>query len=274
MLRGSYLFVIFFLISCSSTEETNFSIDSQSDVALYREGMKYLKLKEFDEAIEIFTELEIIHPYSSFSSKSQLMAGFAQYMGNQYEEAILTLSKFIELNPDHKSVPYAMYLRAYSYYERKPDVKFDQKISQRAYEEFTELINKFPNSKYAKKSINHLKSLNNHLAAREVKIAKFYQSQGFYLAGIKRYKTVISDYRKSMHIPEALYRLIECYTSLGLVKQSLYIYKILKYNFPKSDWQKEAKDILRIKDIKKNLKNLKKRELDIKKLNIDEFDLI
>ena len=42
------------------------------------------------------------------------MAGFAQYMGNQYEEAILTLSKFIELNPDHKSVPYAMYLRAYS----------------------------------------------------------------------------------------------------------------------------------------------------------------
>ena len=27
------------------------------------------KIKEFDEAIEIFTELEIIHPYSSFSSK-------------------------------------------------------------------------------------------------------------------------------------------------------------------------------------------------------------
>ena len=44
-----------------------------------------------------------------------------------------------------------------------------------------------------------------------------------------------------MHIPEALYRLIECYTSLGLVKQSLYIYKILKYNFPKSDWQKGSK---------------------------------
>ena len=58
-----------FFISCSSTEETNFSNDSQSDVALYREGMKYLKSKEFDEAIEIFTELEIIHPYQAFHRK-------------------------------------------------------------------------------------------------------------------------------------------------------------------------------------------------------------
>ena len=59
-------------------------------------------------AVEVFTELEIVHPYSSLSSKSQLMAGFAQYMSNEYEEAILTLTKFIELNPDHESIPYAI----------------------------------------------------------------------------------------------------------------------------------------------------------------------
>ena len=29
------------------------------------------------------------------------MAGFAHYKANEYEEAILTLSKFIELNPTH-----------------------------------------------------------------------------------------------------------------------------------------------------------------------------
>ena len=90
--------------------------NNKSDVSLYREGMKYLKAKDFENAIEVFTELEIVHPYSNLSSKSQLMAGFAQYMSNEYEEAILTLTKFIELNPDHKSIPYAMYLKAYSYY--------------------------------------------------------------------------------------------------------------------------------------------------------------
>ena len=37
------------------------------------------------------------------------MAGFAHYQANEHEEAILTLSKFIELNPTHESIPYAMY---------------------------------------------------------------------------------------------------------------------------------------------------------------------
>ena len=134
-----------FLISCSSTKtNTTISSSNKSDVSLYREGMKHLKTKKFEKAVEIFTELEIVHPYSRFSSKSQLMAGFAQYMLNEYEEAILTLSKFIELNPDHSSIPYAMYLKAYSYYERMPDINFDQKTSERAMEEFNELINKMP----------------------------------------------------------------------------------------------------------------------------------
>ena len=260
---------IFLFVSCSSTNEI--VTNNKSDVALYREGMNLLRKKEFDSAVEIFTELEIVHPYSSYSSKSQIMAGFAQYMSNQYEEAILTLSKFIELNPDHSSVPYALYLKAYSYYERMPDVNFDQRTSERALEEFTELINKYPKSKYAKKSKKHVSSLNNHLAAQEVKIGKFYQSQGFYLAGIKRYKKILSDYKKSSHIPEAIFRLIECYSSLGLNKQSVYLFKILKYNFPKTSWVKEGGKL-----IKKNsrLGSFKKEELDLKNLKIDDFDLM
>ena len=134
ILVSSLLLIMF---SCSSTSKNNLNTgSSKSDIALYKEGMRYLKLKDFENAIEIFTELEIVHPYSSLSSKSQLMAGFAQYMSNEYEEAILTLTKFIELNPDHESIPYAMYLKAFSYYERMPSVNFDQRTSEKAIEEF------------------------------------------------------------------------------------------------------------------------------------------
>ncbi len=267
--------IILLLFSCSSSNEDK-NIDNQikTDVVLYREGMKYLKMREYEKSVEIFSELEIVHPYSSYSTKSQLMAGFAQYLDNKYEEAILTLSKFVELNPDHQSVPYAMYLRAYSYFERIPDVRFEQKISERAHEEFTELVNRFPKSKYAKKSIAHIKTLKNHLAAREVKIGKFYQSQGYYLASIKRYKTVLSEYKRSMHIPESIFRLIECYTFLGLIRQTYYLYRILDYNFPKSQWVKEAKRIVDADDIKKNARKFKKKELDIQNLDIGKFDLI
>ena len=267
------LAVLLVVLSCSSNDKKTTSTFS-SDIELYKSGMSYLKKREFTEAVEQFTELEIQHPYSKWATKGQLMAGFAHYKANEYEEAILTLSKFIELNPTHQSIPYAMYLKAYSYFERMPDVNLDQKLSNRAVEEFTELINKHPNSIYAKKSLTHLKTLSNHLAASEVKIAKFYQSQGYFLASIKRYKSVLKNYKKSSHIPESIFRLIECYVSLGLVKQSYYFYKILEYNFPRSQWAKESKEIIKEKKINKNLKKFRKKQLDLKSLKPEDFDLI
>ena len=110
------------------------------------------------------------------------MIGFAHYTANEYDEAILNLSKFVELNPNHNLIPYAIYLKAYSYFERIPDINLDQKFSMRAYEEFSELINRYQ-SKYAKKSHKHIKT-KNHLAAKEIKVGKFYQSKGDYLAAI------------------------------------------------------------------------------------------
>jgi outer membrane protein assembly factor BamD len=267
------LAVLLVVLSCSSNDKKTTSTFS-SDIELYKSGMSFLKKREFTEAVEQFTELEIQHPYSKWATKGQLMAGFAHYKANEYEEAILTLSKFIELNPTHQSIPYAMYLKAYSYFERMPDVNLDQKLSNRAVEEFTELINKHPNSIYAKKSLTHLKTLSNHLAASEVKIAKFYQSQGYFLASIKRYKSVLKNYKKSSHIPESIFRLIECYVSLGLVKQSYYFYKILEYNFPRSQWAKESKEIIKEKKINKNLKKFRKKQLDLKSLKPEDFDLI
>ena len=266
--------VLIFVLGCSNNEKTQTTNNFSSDIELYKSAMNHLKKKEFNEAVETFTELEVQHPYSKWATKGQLMAGFAHYKANEYEEAILTLSKFIELNPTHKSIPYAMYLKAYSYYERMPDVNLDQKLSDRAVEEFSELINKYPNSKYAKKSMSHLRSLKNHLASREVKIAKFYQSQGYFLASIKRYKSVLREYKKSTHIPESIFRLIECYISLGLVKQSFYFYKILEYNFPKTEWAEESEKLIKDNKINLNLKKFKKKQLDLKSLKAEDFDLI
>ena len=266
--------VLIFVLGCSNNEKIQTTNNFSSDIELYKSAMNHLKKKEFNEAVETFTELEVQHPYSKWATKGQLMAGFAHYKANEYEEAILTLSKFIELNPTHKSIPYAMYLKAYSYYERMPDVNLDQKLSDRAVEEFSELINKYPNSKYAKKSMSHLRSLKNHLASREVKIAKFYQSQGYFLASIKRYKSVLKEYKKSTHIPESIFRLIECYISLGLVKQSFYFYKILEYNFPKTEWAEESEKLIKDNKINLNLKKFKKKQLDLKSLKAEDFDLI
>ena len=72
---------------------------------------------------------------------------------------------------------------------------------------------------------------------------------------------MFKKYQKSIHVPESIFRLIECYVSLGLVKQSYYFYKILEYNFPGSDWVKEAENIIKEKKSIKILKNLERNNL-------------
>ena len=236
--------------------------------------MKDLKKRKYEEAIDLFTELEIQYPYSIWASRGQLMIGFAHYSANEYDEAILSLSKFVELNPNHELIPYAIYLKAYSYFERIPDINLDQKFSTRAYEEFSELINRYPRSKYAVKSKKHIKKLKNHLAAKEIKVGKYYQSRGDYLAAVKRYKVVLREYRQSTQIPESIFRLIESYVSIGLIKQSYYLFKILEYNFPRSQWTSEGSKIVEKYKINKNLAKFKKKQLDLKKLKSSDLDLL
>ena len=264
---------LFSLNTCSSEKNIVNNTRLNNDVELYNAGLKLLRTKKFDEAIERFTELEIQYPYSDWSARGQMLIGFSHYSNREFDEAILSLSKFIELNPDHPLVPYAIFLKGYSYYERIPNIELDQEYSARALEEFLELTNRYPNSKYKKKSFEIIKILRNHLSSKELLIGKFYQSKGNYLAAIKRYKQILKKYKRSVHTPESLYRLIESYTSLGLVKQANYLYKILSYNFPKSLWKKEGETLAKKYKINVNLKKYNKQAIDLDNLKDKDFEL-
>ena len=264
---------LFLLNACSSDKNTVINKQLNNDVEIYNSGLELLKKKKFDEAIDRFTELEIQYPYSDWSARGQMLIGFSHYSNREYDEAILSLSKFTELNPDHPLVPYAIFLKGYSYYERIPNIELDQEYSAKALQEFLELTNRYPNSKYKKKSFEIIKILRNHLSSKELLIGKFYQSKGNYLAAIKRYKQILKKYKRSVHTPESLFRLIESYTSIGLVKQANYLYKILSYNFPKSSWKKEGDILAKKYKINTNLKKYKKQAIDLNYLKDKDFEL-
>ena len=274
MKRKLLVFTLLFLLNaCSSDKNIVINKQLDNDVEIYNSGLELLKKKKFDEAIDRFTELEIQYPYSDWSARGQMLIGFSHYSNREYDEAILSLSKFTELNPDHSLVPYAIFLKGYSYYERIPNIELDQEYSEKALQEFLELTNRYPNSKYKKKSFDIIKILRNHLSSKELLIGKFYQSKGNYLAAIKRYKQILKTYKRSIHTPESLFRLIESYTSIGLVKQANYLYKILSYNFPKSSWKKEGDILAKKYNINKNLKKYKKQAIDLNNLKDKDFEL-
>jgi len=99
---------------------------------IYNEAIDSMQNQQYSDSTEKFDEVERQHPYSVWATKAQIMAAYAYYQANRYDDAIVALDRFIQLHPANKDISYAYYLKALSYYEQISDVDRDQKMTQLA----------------------------------------------------------------------------------------------------------------------------------------------
>ena len=211
---------------------------------LYNEAQDLLTASEFTRAAKAFDEVERQHPYSVWATKAQLMAAYAHYQRNGYDDAIIALDRFIQLHPSHADVPYAYYLKALCYYEQISDVGRDQKMTELSLKALQDLITRFPGTRYARDASVKLDLTRDHLAGKEMEIGRYYLKQGHHLAAINRFKYVIDGYQTTTHVPEALHRLSESYQALGLTEDARKTAAILGHNFPGSEWYIDSYELV------------------------------
>ena len=207
---------------------------------IYNDAMDYLESGWYETAAKEFDEVERQHPYSKWATKAQLMSGYAYYLNEQFDEAIIALDRFIELHPGNRDAPYAYYLKALSYYEQISDVGRDQKMTRLALSSLREVSKRHPNTDYARDARLNYDLTRDHLAGKDMAIGRYYQRRGDHLAAINRYRTVIEKYQTTTHVPEALHRLTECYLTLGITDEAQMSAAVLGYNFPGSAWYKDS----------------------------------
>ena len=191
-----------------------------------------------------FSEVERQHPYSVWARRSLLMASFSFYMANRYPDAIQTADTFIQLHPGNRDVPYAYYLKAVSLYEQIIDINRDQERTAEALTALQDLVQRYPDSEYARDARLKIDLARDHLAGKEMAIGRFYLRQGNVLAAIIRFRTVVDDYQTTSHTPEALERLTEAYLTLGLVGEAQAAAAVLGYNYPGNPWYQDAYTLL------------------------------
>jgi outer membrane protein assembly factor BamD len=222
------------LTACSSSDEEVYV--EQEIGQLYNAAVNSLKAGNHKKAAKQFDEVERQHPYSIWAIKAQLMAAYSHYQANAYDEAVIGLDRFIRLHPGNRDVAYAYYLRALSYYERISDVSRDQLVTELALKNLTELLRRFPNSKYTRDARLKIDLTRDHLAGKEMEIGRYYLDREFYLAAINRFRTVVDKYQTTTHVPEALHRLVESYTALGIINEARRAASVLGHNYPGSSW--------------------------------------
>jgi outer membrane protein assembly factor BamD len=219
---------------------------------LYNRGADAMSQKRYSVAATQFDLVEQTYPYSSWAVSAQLMQGYAQYLQGQYTLSIATLDRFIQLHPAHRDIAYAYYLRALCFYEQIADVRRDQKDTRQAMDALQEVVNRFPDSAYARDARLKIDLGRDHLAGKEMAIGRWYQDQHLYAAAIGRFQTVVNDYQTTNHVAEALHRLTEIYLVLGLPDQARKTAAVLGYNYPGSPWYSDSYRALVADDQVKN----------------------
>lgn len=241
------------LASCSGEKKDPLTVDRPAE-QIYKEAEAAEQDGKYKDAITLYSELERQHPYSDYATEAQIRQAQAAYGNMKYTEAIIALDRFIELHPGHPKVDYAYYLKALCFYEQMTDIRRDQSMSQASLEALEVVINRFPDSKYARDAKLKRDLVRDHLAGKEMEIGRYYQKRGELNAAINRYLNVVKTYDTTNHIPEALHRLVECYMTLGIKDEATRVAAVLGYNYPGSQWYSDSYDLLdpaqraRIKD--------------------------
>jgi outer membrane protein assembly factor BamD len=207
---------------------------------LYNNGVDALNARRWSSANDQFNAVQQNYPYSNWAVNAQLMQAYSQYLQNKYTDAIGTLDRFIQLHPAHRNIAYVYYIRALCYYEQIADIQRDQKGTEQAMNALREVINRFPDSVYARDARLKVDLCVDHLAGKEMEIGRFYQKQHLYEAAIGRFQRVVDDFQTTNHVPEALHRLTEIYLELGLKDQARKTAAVLGYNYPGSAWYEDS----------------------------------
>lgn len=207
---------------------------------LYNAGKYRLDRGQYKLAAALFDEVERQHPYSPWARRAQLMSAFSYYADRDYTKSIESAQRFLSIHPGNKDAPYAYYLIALSYYEQIADVTRDQKITQQALDALGELVRRYPTTRYAADARLKVDLVNDHLAGKEMEVGRFYQRRRQWLSATLRFRNVIDKYQQTTHTPEALERLVESYTALGMPEEAKKAASVLGANYPGSPWYQRS----------------------------------
>jgi len=238
------LITLMFITACSKDtqnvqliKETN---QKEEMISNYKAGVDLLDVGDYFAASKKFLEAEILFPQSMWAPKSVLMASYSYYLQGYYTLSIENIKRYLKIYPKDKNKPYAHYLLAMNYYETIEGEKKDLAPLILSKKEFNFIIENYPNTDFAYDARFKIDLINDTLAAKEVYLGRHYIKKKKWIPALNRFKNVLNEYETTVHVEEAIHRLVEIYYKLGMEQESLKYASLLGYNYNSGEWYKET----------------------------------
>lgn len=208
---------------------------------IYENAYHEFNKHNYDVAASEFQRAENQYPSSPWAADALVMTAYSLYMDNDFAGALLATDRFMRFHPGHSDAAYVLYLRGMCYYRQVSDVRREPGMSIYALQQFETLTERFPNSEYAKNAKNKITILKNYIAGKVMYAARSDMKRKNWTSAISQLQNIITGAQETVMTPEALYRLTECYTAIGLQSQADGYAEMLRINFPDNEWTKRLK---------------------------------
>jgi outer membrane protein assembly factor BamD len=218
------------------------NLDDRNAAELYRDAKRYLDNQSWARAIQSYKTLQTRYPFGRYTEQSMLDLSYANFKAGDTQSALSTLDRFIRTYPTHPKVDYAYYLKGLVNYEQ--NLGFlermmptrvrdrDQSSARDAFLDFSELLRRFPNSRYVPDARQRMVFLRNNLAAYEIMVAEYYIRRKAYIAAVNRARYVLEVYPNTPETVEALIVLHKSYTELEMPQLAESSWEVLALNYP------------------------------------------
>jgi len=150
--------------------------------------------------------------------EAHMMMGESHFGKKNRLDAAREFRKVSDETPTHPLAPGAL-LRvgdAYSELWRRPEL--DPTYGQSALSTYQELVSRYPDSDAAKQALTRIADINDKLAAKAFKSARYYLRLRAYDSAIIYLRDLLASYPRSQVAPTALVALIGAYRSLGYLE--------------------------------------------------------
>ena len=220
--------------------------EGQPVEALYDKAHGLMKKERWSSATETFQRLIAQYPYGPYTEQSLMEMAYAQFKAGKHEDAVSTIDRFIRTYPTHRNIAYMYYLRGLSDSTRNAiflQRAFSLQMSNRdlstpmqAYNDFSIVAERYPNSRYASDARDRMVALRNLFAKHELDTALYYLRRGAWVAAIERAKYLLETYPQTDHQNDAVAVLAEAYTRLGNETLAADAKRVLQQNDPSHPW--------------------------------------
>ena len=214
--------------------------------AMYAEGKRALQRGNYSRAEQYYQRLVARFPYGPYAEQAQIELAYVQFKANKPDDATSTINRFIRTYPTHEHIDYAYYLKGLINFNRENlflerylrlDTSLrDQGAVRQSFNDFAELIRRFPDSRYAPDARQRMVYLRNHLARHELNVGLYYLRRGALVAAANRGQFIIENYPQSGYQGDALALMGEAYARLGEDELAADTRRVLQLNHPDHPW--------------------------------------